>query len=154
MKKLIQLSALALFSLILTGCWDTGNGEKIGNIVKLAKEGAFGCPTWEAEIVRGGFSGGSGVNGTSFHFTIEDTSLLPAVKTAMENRQEVKITYKSEATSFCRSESENHFLTSISVLNSSLEGASPQPPTTPQAVSQASGKSSSVLDRQQMPTPS
>jgi hypothetical protein len=148
----MQLCALALFSLILTGCWDTGSGEKIGNIVKLARTGAYGCPTWEAEIIRGGFSGGSGVNGTSFHFTIEDTSLLPAVKKAMESRQEVKITYSSEMMTVCRSDSDNHFLKTIAPMDPSSEDASSASPSMPvqQSVPQVAKKSDRSLDRQKV----
>ena len=57
--------------LFLTSCTvnKPSEGSKIGRIVKLSKYGLF-SKTWEGELIRGGLTDGSGVNGTSFHFTI------------------------------------------------------------------------------------
>ena len=82
-----SLLAYALLSTVtLSGCIDTGSGEKIGSIVKLAQEGVW-CKTWEGEIIRGGLSNGSGVNGQSFRFTIEDNpELVEKIKGVMESQ--------------------------------------------------------------------
>jgi len=99
----------------MAGCWDMGGGEKVGTITRLNKSGVF-CKTWEAEIIRGGFNGGSGVMGQAFHFTIENADLVKEVEKYMNNQQEVKITYKMEGITFCRSDSDN-FLAKIEPLN-------------------------------------
>lgn len=119
MKKMILMAMVAVS---LTGCLETGTGEKIGMVTKIAKQGAI-CPTYEGEIVRGGLNGGSGVNGASFHFTVESEEVAKKVKEVMENQQEVKITYRTEAASFCRSDSGNHFLTSIEVIEKKAPAA-------------------------------
>lgn len=114
MKKYI---AVAIAVVALTGCIDTGNGEKVGNIVKVATQGVF-CKTVEVEIVRGGFSNGNGVNGQAFHFTVENNpNLVEKLREYMDTRQEVKIKYRTEGITFCRTESPNQaFLTNIEVL--------------------------------------
>ena len=116
MKKTLMMVALA--GLTLAGCRDTGSGEKIGMVTKLAQQGVF-CKTWEGEIVRGGMNGGTGVNGSSYHFTIpDDEALVKKVKSAMESQQEVKISYRTEWATFCRSDSpSNAFLTNIEVID-------------------------------------
>lgn len=117
MKK-IQFALLVFFTLILTGCWETGSGEKIGMITKVAKMGPF-CPTWEAEIQRGGFDGGTGVNGAPFHFTIETDAQAKQAQVAMDKKQEVKVFYKTEAVTFCRSDgkSDDHFMTKLEIMS-------------------------------------
>lgn len=112
MKKVLNLAVAALMAVSLSGCINTGDGEKIGMVTKLAKQGVI-IKTWEGEIVRGGLSGGSGVNGQSFHFTIQDEAVAKQVLAMMENQQEVKITYTSEMFAFFTSESGGHFLTKI-----------------------------------------
>jgi hypothetical protein len=108
---------IAVFiSLLLSGCWDMGGGEKIGSITRLQRTGVF-CKTWEGEIIRGGLNSGSGVVGNAFHFTVEDDTLAQQVQKAMEAQQEVKITYKQEGVTLCRSDSHNYFLTKIEPLN-------------------------------------
>ncbi len=112
LKNVILLFLIAPF---LVACWETGNGQKIGTITRLNKRGVF-CQTWEGEIIRGGLNTGSGVMGTAFHFTIEDQNLVPLVERAMNTQQEVKITFRSEGVTFCRSDSESYFLTKIEPL--------------------------------------
>lgn len=113
MKRLILLSA----ALALAGCGDYGDGEKVGNIVKVSHQG-FTCPTWEAQIIRGGLNNGSGASGQAFEFTIEDARLIPALQDALEKQYEVKIKYHMEYSTLCRSDSDSHFLTSIERLQS------------------------------------
>ncbi len=89
-----------------------GSGEKIGSITRLNRMGVF-CKTWEGEIIRGGLNTGSGVMGQAFHFTVESDELAKQVERAMNNQQEVRISYRAEGMSFCRSDSDNYFLTKI-----------------------------------------
>lgn len=115
MKK---LSFLVLF-LFLTSCTfqSSGKGSKIGRIVKISQEGIF-FKTWEGELVRGGFTDGSGVMGTSFFFTIEDDYLRDIALECMKNQNEVIITYEAEIfTSIFRSEKTTpHFVKNIKIL--------------------------------------
>lgn len=111
------IALAAIVPVMLSGCIDSGSGEKPGMIVKLAQQGIL-CKTWEAELVRGGFNAGTGVSGQSFDFTITDPELLKKVQYAMENQKEVKIHYRSEAVTFCSSDS-NHFLTNIEIIENS-----------------------------------
>lgn len=107
-KKILAASAF----LFLSGCIENGDGEKRGNIVKLAQEGLI-CTTWEAELIKGGFNGGSGTMGQKFDFTVSDLSLVDKLQKALDNGKEVKIHYKQEAFVFpCRGETSN-FLQSI-----------------------------------------
>lgn len=97
----------------LTGCWDMGEGEKVGVIVGLRHQGVF-CRTWEAKLIRGALQGGSGVIATAFDFTIENNDALVAkVQEAMDKGYEVKVRYRTEFNTFCRSDSNGHFLLDI-----------------------------------------
>lgn len=121
MRKFGTIAVIAVMSVALAGCGERGNGEKIGMITKLAKEG-FWCPTWEASIQRGGFNAGSGVGGAAFEFTIEDPALVEQVRNVMEKQLEVKISYRTEVITFCRSDSSDHFLTKIEVIGKGEAG--------------------------------
>lgn len=117
MKKMFfYIVGMLLFLPLVTGCWDMGGGEKIGTITRINRMGII-CKTWEAEIIRGGLNTGSGVMGQAFHFTIEDDSLAKEVERFMNNQQEVKITYKKEGVTLCRSDSDDVFLSKIEPLN-------------------------------------
>lgn len=139
MKKLLTLAILAS-TLLLSGCWETAKGEKIGNIVKVSQEGAV-CKTYEAEIIRGGLNGGTGSNGTAFFFTIENSEMAKQLQDAMEAQKEVKIRYHSEMNSWCRSNSGDHFLDSFEIIDHSKTG---EPNTAKQDVT----KSVTIDDRQ------
>ncbi len=122
---------------MLTGCWDMGRGEKIGAITRLQKTGII-CQTWEGISQRGGINNGSGVVGGEFHFTIENDELAKKVQQAMENQQEVKLSYQKEGFTFCRSDSDNIFLTGIEAVNgvSTPPEQSKEISITPKAASQ------------------
>ncbi|MEQ1561274.1 MAG: hypothetical protein ABL899_00965 [Nitrospira sp.] len=115
MKRVIGVVTVLLSSLPLTACWDMGTGQKIGSITRLNKMGAF-CKTWEGEIIRGGLNTGSGVVGQAFHFTVESEDLAKEVERAMNNQQEVRISYRQEGVTWCRSDSGDYFLTKIEPL--------------------------------------
>ena len=108
--------AIVIVALMCAGCGigTPGNSAKIGNIIKVANEGII-CKTWEATMIRGGVVDGTGAFGAPFDFTIEDKSLVPKVKEALDSGREVKIFYTSEGIySACRGAgSGGHFLTNI-----------------------------------------
>ena len=120
-KTIIALCALTL----LSGCYEISTGEKNGVITKLAQSGVF-CKTWEMEIVRGGLTSGSGVVGAPFDVTIENPDLVKIAKQAIDTGAEIRIHYSREMVSFCRSDSDSTFLTSIEILrpgNATLQKA-------------------------------
>lgn len=122
MKKTAILALCA--GLVLSGCGDTGGGEKNGTITKLAVSGKF-CKTNEMEIVRGGLNGGTGVNGAAFDVTIDDPKLLKIAQDAIATGAEVQITYRTEWVSFCRSDSNSTFLTGIKIIRQGIAGSKP-----------------------------
>lgn len=101
----------------LAGCWETGDGEKVGTIIKLSKQGGI-CKTWEAQMIRGGMNAGSGGFGIApFDFTIEDERQLQAVQEAFDKQYEVRVHYKTEMAYWpCRSDS-GYFLQNIRQQN-------------------------------------
>jgi|GEM_PF-2749993 len=114
MKAVVVALVLLVF---FAGCGintDPGSGEKIGQIVKVSKEGMF-FDTQEAQLIRGGLTSGSGAFGTvPFNFTIEDEALVKKVQEYMQNQREVIIKYRIEGIySRSRSGSHGHFLISI-----------------------------------------
>ncbi len=116
--KQLLISLTVSLSLLSSGCGsgcESGEGKKIGQIVKIASHGFF-CSTYEAELIRGGFNGGSGVNGNSLNFTIKSKKLYDQLMKAMENQQEIELSYSRTAFSGpCYSES-NIIATGFKVL--------------------------------------
>lgn len=111
MKKFLLL---AVIPFLLAGCLTTKTGDKVGVVVKVSREGMF-CPTYEAEIVRGGLNAGTGVNGQAFYVTVPDKQMADKLEAAMNDGKEVHITYHQEWATFCRSDSDNYFLDSFEV---------------------------------------
>jgi hypothetical protein len=102
------------------------------------------CPTMEVEIIRGGMNNGTGVMGAAFHGTIEtDPKVFEFLMKAMEDRREVKVKFRKEMVTWCRSESEgNYFITSAEYADSPHLPTAPVSVVTPVAVVQdASGVS-------------
>jgi hypothetical protein len=120
MKKVLNVAVAALVAASLSGCWITGDGDKTGFIVKVAQEGSF-HDTWEAEMIRGGISNGTGATGSAFHFTIEDETLVPIVKEAADKNLEVKVHYKHEKLAPWRSQFGNNFVTKVEIIGKSKE---------------------------------
>ncbi len=85
---------LLLLCLTLTGCSVStpASGQKIGRIVKISEEGMF-CKTCEGELVRGGFTDGSGSMGGVFKFTITNNTMREIAYQAFEKQQEVILSY-------------------------------------------------------------
>lgn len=120
MKKSILLLMLAL---PLAGCYEVSDGEMTGQITWFTKRGIF-CKTWEGQVILGGmrkqtsmssdgkFSVTSSVANTSY-FTVEDLSLVPKIQAAFESGVPVRLHYKKELVTFCRSDGDDTFVTSI-----------------------------------------
>lgn len=114
MKKMLLV---LIMSAVVTGCWETEKGEKIGTLVKIGKQG-FLFKTNEVELIRGGMNDGSGSFGASFHFTIEDKGLVNIAYAALENQKKVRIKYHKEFFTLFRTETgDNSFLDSIEFIN-------------------------------------
>ena len=122
-KALIILTALVIFMfvfLLLVGInLRPGYNEKIGQIVKVGHEGMF-VKTWEAQLIPGGMSNGSGSFGINpFNFTIESETMAKEVKMYMQNQTEVIIKYRMEGVfSQFRTRSRGYFLVSIEPVKS------------------------------------
>lgn len=116
-----QAVVLATVATLFTGCWNVGQGEKIGQVVKVNEQSGFFCKTVEVEIVRGGFNNGSGVNGSSLHFTIENNpKAVDVVKQAMLDGSEIQVKYHQELASFCRSDSHSTFADDVTLVKEEL----------------------------------
>lgn len=112
-------ASVVLACVMAVGCGmhpQPGTGEKIGQIVRIERTGIF-CQTWEAQIIRGGLSQGSGTMGAAFGFTVNSAALADAVTKAMRDQSEVLIRYRSRTFySLCSSDSGGVFLESISAV--------------------------------------
>ncbi len=102
----------------LCSCKTVSQGDKIGVIVKCANEG-FIFTTYECEIIRGGMTNASGTIGQSFHFTVEDKSLIPLFEKALNTQAEIKLSYHKEFVTFLwRTEThDNSFADKIEFMN-------------------------------------
>lgn len=108
--------ALLVLIMLLNGCWETESGEKVGNVVKLGREGMF-VKTNEAELIRGGMANGSGSFGEPFDFTIENEDVLQVIQYALENNKSVKIKYHKELLAFFRTLTvDNSFVDSAEII--------------------------------------
>lgn len=121
--------AILAAALALTGCTSVVDAQKNGTMTKLAQQGVF-VSTWEAELVRGGsFTGGTGVQGAPFDFTINDPALLAKARDAFDNQKEVRIKYHKKTLCWY-SHSGCNFLDSIEVVSETQGGTmarGPQP---------------------------
>jgi len=116
----IKLTMIALLGCILTGCGvntNPGTGTRTGQIIMLRKEGIF-CKTWEAEIIKGGMSGGSGSFGVQpFYFTLQTDDQAKQFQGYMDKQTEVEIQYHTKGIYSCfRSSSGGDFLDSVIVM--------------------------------------
>lgn len=111
---------LGLMALVGCGMSNPGDGEKIGQIVRVTHEGVI-CKTYEAQMIRGGMSNGSGGFGTTpFHFTIDDEKTADQLRKYMADQVEILIKYRTRFIyPLCSSESGGAFLTSIEPVKKS-----------------------------------
>lgn len=71
------------------------SGAKVGQIVRINREGIIN-KTWEAQLIRGGFSDGSGTLGQAFEFTVpEGNGAVLKLEEAMRHQREVRIQYRT-----------------------------------------------------------
>lgn len=102
----------------LAGCLDYSDGDRIGTVVKLSKKGFF-CKTWEGQMYLGGLKkhtnsdGNTSMVANTWDFTVEDASYVPALQKALETGTPIKVRYNQEFATFCRSDSENYFITGV-----------------------------------------
>jgi hypothetical protein len=105
-------------------------------MTKLAQQGVF-VTTWEAELVRGGsFTGGTGVQGAPFDFTIDDPALLAKARDAFDNQKEVRIKYHKKTLCWY-SHSDCNFLDSIEIVSETQGGTMARGPQPQQPVNTA-----------------
>lgn len=104
---------------VLGGCYcrAPGTGQKVGQIVKISKTGIF-CDTWEAQLIRGGFSSGSGTVGTQpFDFTVEREADAQRLMALMERQTEIRLVYRTDGIgSICHSDSGGDYFVSATPL--------------------------------------
>lgn len=107
---------LVLAALLIAGCGiaSPGEGEKVGQIVRVNQHG-FICKTWEAQIMRGGFNNGTGASGAAFDFTVANEAEAETLRGYMESQTEVVLKYRTHGPfySICSSESGGDFLVSV-----------------------------------------
>ena len=120
MKHKFALVAAIVSAFALAGCKEIGTGEKIGTVTNVSPNTGLWCPTMEVEIIRGGMSGGTGVVGAAFHGTVEtNPEIFAFLLKAMEERREVKVKWRREFMTFCRSENkDDYFITSAEYADS------------------------------------
>lgn len=122
--KLLGLSLIA--TVLLTGCGEIAKGSKVGQVVKVNESSGFLCKSVEVEIIRGGFNAGSGAQGGSLHFTIENNpKAVEAVKQAMLDGSEIEVNYRTEFATLCRSDSYNTFGDDIKLVKPVASSVTP-----------------------------
>lgn len=126
MKRIIKIGILsAIAAVTFTGCGEVARGSKIGQVVKVNEASGLICKTVEVEIIRGGFNSGSGAQGGSLHFTIENNPKnVELVKKAMLDGSEIEVNYRQEFATFCRSDSNGTFADDVKVVKSETSNAS------------------------------
>lgn len=113
MKKILAF----ILSVSCLGCIETQDSSRTGIVTHFGKQGLF-CKTWEGTMSVGFTSNGTGtVSKEDFSFTVEAPEMIEKIQKAMESGKPVKILYKKELMTFCRSESNDHFAYSIEMLD-------------------------------------
>ena len=113
MRKLISILLLAVS---LSSCITTESGKKVGIPTKLGYSG-FWCSNSVGSIVRGGFSDGTGANGSSFDFVITDKDAATVFSNALNTDKQVKIHYHKDKflVSFCL-DSDQYLVDKVEIL--------------------------------------
>jgi hypothetical protein len=116
LAKLFGGIALIIWGMVACSELETvSDGEKIGQLTKLSREGIM-FTNWESELIRGGLSDGSGAFGSQmFRFTVKP-AMAAKVRELMEKKQEVKIVYRTILFAPFSSNSGGTFLVSIEPL--------------------------------------
>lgn len=115
-----RLAAIAV--LALAGCGHGVNysdGERAGTLTKFSRKGVF-CPTWEGEMVLGGFRAGTSSEGGStmvanvWEFTAENPADIKTLEAAVGGRIKVRY-HEGVLRGWCTSDS-GYFVRSVQVL--------------------------------------
>ena len=118
-ELVVVVAVAAILGVLMLGAFASkgspGDGEKVGQIVKVARVGWL-ARTWEGELIRGGFQGASGVNGSAFDFTVQSDSLAHIVDSLMTLQAEVRIHYHTPAFYAPWHSESGHFLIAISPM--------------------------------------
>jgi hypothetical protein len=111
--RLTIVIVLIVLFFCIVGHFHTQEGEKIGTIVKVSKEGLF-FKTYESKLLCGGMNNGTVSFGTDpFDFTVSDEKLISILNKAMTEQREVVIKYYKRLFSPCDSGSGGYFAESI-----------------------------------------
>ena len=101
---------------LMTGCGvntNNGDGSRTGQFVALHKKGLF-VKTWEAELIKGGMSGGSGSFGVAPFWVTVPENMAAQVQSNLDNSTEVEIKYHTAGIySLFSSDSDGDFLLTI-----------------------------------------
>ena len=95
LRKFTLLIASVSIIIMLTGCYETERGNKIGIVTKIASEGII-FKTNEVTLIRGGMSDGSGAFSKDFNFSVESPEVLAKLQAAINENKNVRITYHCE----------------------------------------------------------
>lgn len=93
--RLIRTLGLALI-FAASGCYchNPTSGQKVGHVVKIAREGVFNR-TWECQIVRGSMGPQGGAFGVApFNFTATHPEDVATLKRAMLHNCEIQLDYE------------------------------------------------------------
>lgn len=81
------------FGIVSCAGRQTGQGQKVGTVIKLADEGFF-IKTHEMEIVRGGMAAGAGsFSVTPACITITDDAMLAKAQKSFDDQKEITVKY-------------------------------------------------------------
>ncbi len=86
---------ILIFVVFLSGCYEIESGKKVGNIIKISREGVL-FKTYTLTLIRGGINDGSGAFGGAMNFMVEDKRLAEKAQKLMEQKKEVVINFHEE----------------------------------------------------------
>jgi hypothetical protein len=111
----VVIAVLGVASMLtVTGCTRiTGQGEKVGSVIKVSNEGLL-FKTNEVEIVRGGMNNGSGAFSTTpLNVTVNDPGILAKIQDALDKQYEVKVRYVDYFWTPLSSDSNSRYLVDV-----------------------------------------
>lgn len=116
MKKILML---LVFPILMSGCLEYSDGERVGQLVKFSKKGFF-SKSWEGEMVLGGLKKKTDVEGRTtsvanvFEFTVEDNSIVENLKDKVG--EVIKVRYREEWIHAPWRSDTSYFITSVDIL--------------------------------------
>lgn len=91
----VKYLCLLLAPLLLTGCWKTSEGRKIGMVVKAAHSGLF-WTTKEAELIRISGRGMVSTGFTPFDCSVENEEVFAKIESLLNEDKQITIQYHAE----------------------------------------------------------